>query len=97
MDDEIAGKLKKEGVYPLYRDGAQSKNWKVLDYGGLLIHIFEREARLRYSLDKIFDGLKQVPWEAPPPVPQKAKKPAAKKAVKKAPKAAKKAKPKNKK
>ncbi|MBU2574178.1 MAG: ribosome silencing factor [Elusimicrobia bacterium] len=69
VDDEISIKLKKEGVYPLYRDGARSKNWKVLDYGGLIIHIMERQTRLHYSLDRIFDGFKQVQWEAPAPAP----------------------------
>lgn len=98
VDDEIAIKLKQDGVYPLYRDGAQSRTWKVLDYGGLLIHIIERQTRLRYALDGLFDGVKKVPWEEPAPAPAKVKKPAAKKAAKKpAKKAAKKSGPKNKK
>ncbi|OGS58926.1 MAG: ribosome silencing factor [Elusimicrobia bacterium RIFOXYB2_FULL_62_6] len=93
VDDEISVKLKQEGLYPLYRDGGQSRTWKVLDYGGLIVHIIERETRVRYSLDKLFDGLKKVPWEAPAPAAPKARKPAAGKADKKAPKAVKKAKP----
>ncbi|MBI4801458.1 MAG: ribosome silencing factor [Elusimicrobia bacterium] len=69
VDEEISGRLKKEGIRPLYRDGAQSKKWKVLDYGGLIIHLMERQTRLHYSLDRIFDGIKQVPWEAPASAP----------------------------
>lgn len=84
VDDEIVVKLKHDGVYPLYRDGARSRTWKVLDYGGLIIHIIERQTRLRYALDGLFEGLKKVPWEEPPRAPARPKKPAAKKPAKKA-------------
>jgi len=86
VDDEISKNLKQEGLFALYRDGMRSKNWKVLDYGGIIVHIFERKAREFYAFDKVYAGYGEVKWEekaAPAPkkpAPKKAKKPAAKKA-----------------
>jgi ribosome-associated protein len=102
-EEEVLVKLKQEGFYCLHKDGMRSKNWKVLDYGGTLVHIYDQKASEFYAIDKIYDKCKQVPWEDKPapaaaPAPKtaevikEAKPPAVKKAaVKKAP--AKKAKP----
>ena len=38
VDEEISRNLKQEGLFALYRDGMRSKNWKVLDYGGIIVH-----------------------------------------------------------
>lgn len=63
VDDEITINLKKEGLYALYRDGMKSKNWKVLDYGGIIVHIFEKQAREFYSFDKVYAGYSAIKWE----------------------------------
>ena len=88
VDEEITVNLKKEGLFALYRDGMRSKNWKVLDYGGIIVHLFERKAREFYSFDKVYTGYGEVKWalapapaapkKAPKAAPKKAKKPAAK-------------------
>ncbi|MDD2805251.1 MAG: ribosome silencing factor [Elusimicrobiales bacterium] len=98
-EEEVLVRLKQEGVYCLHKDGMRSRNWKVLDYGGTLVHIYDQKAAEFYAIDKIYDKCKQVPWEDKPaaPAPKKAavkkeaKKPSAKKTPKKA--ASKKAKP----
>ena len=66
VDDEISINLKKEGLYPLYRDGVRSKSWRVLDYGGFLVHIFESKTRETYSFDKVFAGYSEVKWREVP-------------------------------
>lgn len=86
VEEDIAIKLKQENMYAIYKDGMKSKNWKVLDYGGILVHIFEKEARVYYALDKVFDGYSKVKWQ---PRPEPA--PVAKKTVKKVQETAKKA------
>jgi ribosome-associated protein len=63
VDDEISINLKKEGFFAIYRDGMKSKNWKVLDYGGIIVHIFEKQAREFYSFDKVFAGYSAIKWE----------------------------------
>ncbi|OGS07624.1 MAG: ribosome silencing factor [Elusimicrobia bacterium RIFOXYA12_FULL_51_18] len=87
VDEEISINLKKEGLYALYRDGMRSKNWKVLDYGGIIVHIFERKAREFYSFDKVYTGYSEIKWrEKPIPSLKKTEPKAARK--KAAPKAA---------
>ncbi|HBE88091.1 MAG TPA: ribosome silencing factor [Elusimicrobia bacterium] len=87
VEDEISVGLKRaEGVHALHRDGLLSRTWKVMDYGGLVVHIFEPSARAFYALDRLYDGCAGVEWQAKPaPKPAPKKAPARKAAVKKAP------------
>jgi ribosome-associated protein len=74
VEEEISIKFKKEGLHPLYREGSQSKHWRVLDYGGLIVHVFERQARETFSFDKIYAGYAVVKWQAKAvPAPEKAR------------------------
>ncbi len=66
VDDEITINFKKEGLFALYRDGMNSKTWKVLDYGGIIVHVFEKQAREFFSFDKVYAGYNTVKWEEKP-------------------------------
>ena len=66
IEEEVQIRLKQEGIYCLHRDGMQSKNWKVLDYGGVLVHIYEAKAAEFYAIDKVYEGFKTVEWETKP-------------------------------
>lgn len=87
VEEEISKKLKEEGFYKSNRDGGDSNQWRVSDYGGFLVHVMTQEARDFYMLDKIFSFGKEINFLKPV---KKAVKKTAKKAVKTAPKAAKK-------
>ena len=50
VEEEISKKLKEIGVYKTNRDGADSVQWRVSDYGGFLVHIMTQEARVYYAL-----------------------------------------------
>lgn len=63
VEDAISIDLKKVGVYALHRDGGQSKSWRVLDYGGIMVHVFERKARELFDLDKVYEDYGQVKWQ----------------------------------
>jgi len=63
VEEEVQVRLKHEGIYCLHRDGMQSKNWKVLDYGGVLVHIYDGKAAEFYAIDKVYSGYKTVEWE----------------------------------
>lgn len=53
----VEDKLKDEGVTPSHRDGMSDGNWAVLDYGGVIVHIFNSETRIFYGLEKLWsDG-----------------------------------------
>lgn len=40
---------------PYAVEGVDSQTWAVLDYGTVVVHIFEREAREFYDLDGLWD------------------------------------------
>lgn len=87
IEEEISKKLKEIGVYKTNRDGADSLQWRVSDYGAFLVHIMTQEARDFYALDKIFSFGEEVNFTKPvkKAPAKKATKKAAAKAAKKAP------------
>lgn len=85
IESEIGGALKGEGIPPRRRDGRQSEHWRVMDFGGLIVHLMHPTARAFYALDKIFAGAKPVAWRAPARTPAVKKKAVKKKAAKKKP------------
>lgn len=53
--DEIMSK--EEGIEPLRREGLREGRWVVLDYGAVILHIFNDEARDFYCLERLWtDG-----------------------------------------
>lgn len=59
LADTVDEKLGKSG-YPLKQmEGYQSANWILLDFGDIIVHIFDKENRLFYDLERIWrDGKK---------------------------------------
>ena len=54
--DEVEDKLEESGLRPHHIEG-RSTGWIVLDYGSVIIHIFNRTEREFYALDKMWsDG-----------------------------------------
>lgn len=63
IQEKIEMELEGEGETPLHRDGRSSEVWRVLDYGGLLIHLMHPLARDFYALEKLYHGAREVSWE----------------------------------
>ena len=57
--DEVEFKLKQEGIVPDHIEGHNAKNWIVMDYSCVVVHIFDIEARNYYDLERLWaDGKK---------------------------------------
>ncbi len=54
LSGELEFRLDQRGVQPLHTDGGNARNWQVVDYGTVMVHIFDREAREFYNLDKLY-------------------------------------------
>lgn len=48
------------GVDPDNVEGRGNDSWIVLDYGNVIVHVFSREAREFYNLDKLYGDQKPV-------------------------------------
>jgi ribosome-associated protein len=58
--DEIARRLRDEGMRPRHRDGYPPSRWIVMDFNDVLVHIFHPELRQRYSLEDLWGDAKRV-------------------------------------
>ena len=59
LADAVEEKLKKEaGESVLNAEGYQNADWVLLDYGNVIVHIFSKDQRLFYDLERIWkDGV----------------------------------------
>ena len=57
--DEIQKQLKKSGIQSSHIEGYSNSEWILMDYFDLVIHIFSKEARAFYDLERLWrDGKK---------------------------------------
>ncbi|MBQ2880054.1 MAG: ribosome silencing factor [Anaerotignum sp.] len=54
MANEVEQKLFKEGIKLHHSEGYSSGTWILLDFGNLLVHLFNREDRAFYGLDHVW-------------------------------------------
>ena len=52
---EILNSLKKESSIPFHSEGDADSGWILLDYAGVVIHIFSKELRGFYSLENVYE------------------------------------------
>ena len=52
--NDLARGLREKGLRPHHREGSGSGGWILLDYPGIVIHIFDRESRKRYGLERLW-------------------------------------------
>lgn len=55
LADEVGYKLGLCGISASHIEGVPSGGWVLLDYGSVLVHIFSREARRNYNLEKLYE------------------------------------------
>ena len=61
LTDEVEFRTSEAGAPPLAAEGRGDKNsWMVLDYGSVMVHVFTRDARQFYNLDKLYSDTEKV-------------------------------------
>ena len=55
--------LGKEGFEPKRIEGVRSASWILMDYGDVVVHVFSKEDRLFYNLERIWRDGKTVSRE----------------------------------
>ena len=57
MADQVEEALGRAGVQMKQREGYETANWILLDFGDIVVHLFDEENRLFYDLERIWrDG-----------------------------------------
>ena len=63
MADSVDEALHKAGHPAKQTEGYQSANWILLDYGDIIVHVFDTENRLFYDLERIWRDGKEIQVE----------------------------------
>ena len=59
--DQVEMSVKAQGRGPLRIEGYQNAEWILLDYGDFVVHVFSRDKRYYYDLERL--------WKAAPKLP----------------------------
>ncbi len=54
LGGEVEYEMSRRGIEPLHAEGRDNRTWSVLDYSHVLVHVFTRETREFYNLDKLY-------------------------------------------
>lgn len=64
MQDSVDEALYKAGIHAKQVEGNSHSTWILMDYGDIIVHIFSKEDRLFYDLERIWrDGIMINPEE----------------------------------
>lgn len=67
LADDVEGKLKAEmGRMPLRREGREYSRWVLLDYGDMVVHVFDQETRDYYQLERLWADAPVLEFEPTP-------------------------------
>jgi ribosome-associated protein len=63
--DEIERRLEPLGNRLLHREGKQGGDWMLLDFGGMIVHVFTERARRYYDLERLWRSARRTEFEDP--------------------------------
>ena len=53
--DNVEEEVEKLGISPIREEGVREGRWAVIDYGDVIVHVFNDETRLFYHLEALWD------------------------------------------
>jgi ribosome-associated protein len=66
LADHVEEQLKEHaGIKPLRVEGRTEAEWVLIDYGDIIIHLFQAPARDYSSLERLWGDSERVKWEEP--------------------------------
>lgn len=58
--DEVEEKMKREGFDLYQKEGGNSARWILLDYGDIIVHVFHKEEREFYNLERLWSDSEEI-------------------------------------
>ena len=62
---EIAREMDALGDRPVGQEGAEQSGWILVDFGDIVVHIFDAERRKYYDLDLLWGDTPHLEWRRP--------------------------------
>ena len=53
--DEVEEKMLEAGFPPKHKEGYRGGSWILIDYGDIIVHVMQQEAREFYSIERLWD------------------------------------------
>lgn len=66
LTDETVDALRELDRRPIRKEGTDHGKWVLLDYGDVVIHLFDRETREYYDLERLWAGAPRIEFEPTP-------------------------------
>jgi ribosome-associated protein len=57
--------LRQEGMRPLAKPDLASDRWTAIDYGDVIVHLFDADGRQYYSLEQLWGDAPELAWQQP--------------------------------
>ena len=54
LADHIEDELRNEGTKPYHKEGYQNLQWVLMDYIDVVVHIFQKESREFYAIERLW-------------------------------------------
>jgi ribosome-associated protein len=64
--DGVGQTLAKAGVRPSHVEGEAEASWVLMDYGDIVVHIFDEQTRAYYCLEKLWGEALRIPLSIRP-------------------------------
>ena len=64
ITDGIGAALKQTGHHPSHIEGISEATWVLMDYGDVVVHIFDAQTRAYYALERLWGDAPRVPVPA---------------------------------
>ncbi len=66
LAESIEERLQEIDRRPLRSEGTEDAQWLLLDYGDLVVHLFDAETRAYYDLERLWGNAPRVEFEPTP-------------------------------
>ena len=63
LAEEVEYQLSLEGIEPERKEGFNGSNWIILDYGDVVVHVFYKETRDYYQLERLWSDGERIDIE----------------------------------
>lgn len=61
--DSVLGEVRETiGRGPLRSEGVREKQWVLVDYGDVVVHVFADEARRFYEIERLYKDVAPITW-----------------------------------
>lgn len=63
LAEEVSTQMKTEDRSPLRTEGQDEASWVLVDFGDVVVHLFQEDPRHYYDLERLWGDAPRIEWE----------------------------------